>query len=225
MYRGGRGEHVVSSVAERWQVPHGHVTGQGGGGEGRALIMQTFGKLLIGVVGPLALFGLVGHFPVASLYSLLFHGERPVDVMQFVVEAAGVAHGVSVCIAPPERGGGRLTVSTTGACSSGSRQPALGFDERSILAVHLVVKAAGVAQVMSSAVPSPQGRGGGSTVYTFTSLGAGPRLAFALVDETGRGPQQAARVEQTAAVVVGRWNRVGGVGRNGMVRRGGLRAH
>lgn len=42
-------------------------------------------------------------------------------VVQFIVEAAGIAHWVPICIAPPERGGGRLTVSTTGACSSGGR--------------------------------------------------------------------------------------------------------
>lgn len=41
--------------------------------------------------------------------------------MQFIVEAAGVAHRVPIRITPPECGGGRLTVSTTGACSSGCR--------------------------------------------------------------------------------------------------------
>lgn len=55
--------------------------------------------------------------------------------MQFIVEAAGIAHWVPICIAPPERGGGRLTVSTTGACSSGSRlgekKGGLSFDQRS----------------------------------------------------------------------------------------------
>lgn len=35
--------------------------------------------------------------------------------MQFVVEAAGVADRVSVAVAPPERGGGRLTVRAAGA--------------------------------------------------------------------------------------------------------------
>lgn len=41
-------------------------------------------------------------------------------VMQFIVEAAGIAHWVPICIAPPECGGGCLTVRTTGTCSSGS---------------------------------------------------------------------------------------------------------
>lgn len=42
-------------------------------------------------------------------------------IMQLIVEATGVAHWVSICVAPPECGGGRLAVSTTGACSSGCR--------------------------------------------------------------------------------------------------------
>lgn len=41
--------------------------------------------------------------------------------MQFVVEAAGVAHGVPVSITPPERSGGCLTVGTASARSPGGR--------------------------------------------------------------------------------------------------------
>lgn len=52
----------------------------------------------------------------------------------------------------------------------GTHQPALGFDERSVLAVHLVVQPAGVAQVVSGAVASPQRRGGGSAVHTLAAL-------------------------------------------------------
>lgn len=53
--------------------------------------------------------------------------------------------------------------------------------------------------------------------------GAGACLAFVL--EAGRGSQQAARVEQAAAVLVGRWEGVGGVGGDGVVRGGSLGAH
>lgn len=42
-------------------------------------------------------------------------------VVQFIVEAAGVAHGVPVGITPPESGGGGLTVGTAGARSPGGR--------------------------------------------------------------------------------------------------------
>lgn len=174
----------MSSVAKWRQVAHGHVT-QRGSAEGRTLVVQAFRKLLVAVAGPFALFGFVGHFAVACLYSFLLHGQRPVHIVQFIVEAAGVAHRVSICIAPPECGGGRLTVSTTGACSSGCRQPAFRLDERSVLAIHLVVQPTGVAQVVSSAVTSPQRCRGSSTVYTLTALGAGPCLAFVLGSEAG----------------------------------------
>ena len=49
-------------------------------------------------------------------------------------------------------------------------QSSLGFDERPVLAVHLVVEATGVAQVVASAVPPPQGGGRGSAVDTLPTL-------------------------------------------------------
>lgn len=42
-------------------------------------------------------------------------------VVQFIVEATSVAHGVPVGVTPPERGGGGLTVSAAGARSPGGR--------------------------------------------------------------------------------------------------------
>lgn len=54
--------------------------------------------------------------------------------------------------------------------TDGTHQSAFGFDKWSVLAVHLVVEPAGVAQVVSGAVTSPQRRWGGSTVYTLTAL-------------------------------------------------------
>lgn len=69
----------MSGVAERRQVAHGHVT-ERGGAEGRALVVQAFRKLLVAVAGPFALFGFVGHFAVACLYSFLLHGQGPVHL-------------------------------------------------------------------------------------------------------------------------------------------------
>lgn len=79
VYRGGCGKHV-SSVAERRQVTHGHRSGQRRGAEVGGLVVQAFGKFLVAIAAPLALFGFVGHFPVACLYSLLFHGQRSVHL-------------------------------------------------------------------------------------------------------------------------------------------------
>lgn len=79
VYGGGGGQHV-SGVAEGGQVAHGHVSGQGGGAEGRALVVQAFGELLVGVAAALVLFGLVGHLAVPRLDALLLHGQRSVHL-------------------------------------------------------------------------------------------------------------------------------------------------
>lgn len=70
----------MSSVAKRRQVAHGHVSGQRGGAEGRRLVVNAFGEFLIAITAALALFGFVGHFPVACLDSLLFHGQWSVHL-------------------------------------------------------------------------------------------------------------------------------------------------
>lgn len=70
----------MSSVAERRQVAHGHVSGQRGGAEGRGLVVNAFREFLVTLAAALVLFGFVGHFPVACLDSLLFHGQRSVHL-------------------------------------------------------------------------------------------------------------------------------------------------
>lgn len=78
VYGSGRGQHVCS-MAERSQVTHGHVTGQGRRAEGRTLVVKALWKVLVAVAASLLL-RLVGHFAVAGLYSFLLHGQRPVDL-------------------------------------------------------------------------------------------------------------------------------------------------
>ena len=51
-----------------------------------------------------------------------------------------------------------------------THQSSLGFDERPVGAVHLVVEAAGVAEIVSRPVSPPQRRGGGPAVHTFPAL-------------------------------------------------------
>lgn len=55
---------------------------------------------------------------------------------------------------------------------SASHLPSVRPDEGPVGAVHLVVKAAGVAQVVSRAVPAPQRRGHGAAVHTLPALRA-----------------------------------------------------
>lgn len=46
----------------------------------------------------------------AHLYGVLLHGERAVDVVQLVVEAARVADGLALRVAAPQRRGGGAAV-------------------------------------------------------------------------------------------------------------------
>ena len=57
-----------------------------------------------------------------------------------------------------------------GCSRSLSYQSPLGLDEGSVLAVHLVVQAAGIAQVVAIPVPAPQRGGGGSAVDALSTL-------------------------------------------------------
>lgn len=90
--------------------------------------------------------------------------------MELHVEAAGIAHRLALGVAAPQRGGGRLAVGTGEAHSAGGGQSALRLDEGPVDAVHLVVEAAGVAQVVSCPVPPPQRGGHGPAVDTFSAF-------------------------------------------------------
>lgn len=90
--------------------------------------------------------------------------------MEFVVESAGVTDGVPVTVASPQSCGVCATVSATCSRSSGSRQAPLGFDEGSILSVHLVVQTAGIAQIVAGPIPPPQGGGGSPAVDALPAL-------------------------------------------------------
>lgn len=55
-------------------------------------------------------------------------------------------------------------------CPAGTHQALLGPNEGPVDAVHLVVEAAGIAQVVASAVSAPQWCGQGPAVDTLTTL-------------------------------------------------------
>lgn len=90
--------------------------------------------------------------------------------MEFIVESASVADGVSVAVASPQCCGVCPTVCATCSCSSGSRQSPLGFNEGSILSVHFVVQTAGIAQIVAGPIPPPQRGGGSPTVDALPAL-------------------------------------------------------
>lgn len=74
-----------------------------------------------------------------------------------------------------------------------SYQPPLGLDERPVLPVHLVVEAAGVAQVVAGAIAAPQRRGQGPAVDALAPL------AWELLQELSRCGSKAGS----------RWTRLG----------------
>lgn len=81
---------------------------------------------------------------VPCLYSFFFHRQRPVNVVQFVVETASVANGFAVLVSPPQRRGGRFAIRTARPGSTGSRlqgQTSLGLNQRPVLPVHFIVEA------------------------------------------------------------------------------------
>lgn len=103
----GGGQHVAGVREGR---EGRHVAGQRGRAEGAALVHQALGEVVHGVLGLFALLGLTGHLPVPGLDAFLLHGQRSVDIVQFKVQAAGVAHRVPVGVSPPQRRRCRLTV-------------------------------------------------------------------------------------------------------------------
>lgn len=185
-----------------------HVSGEGGWVEGAA-----FGEVFQRVMHLFALFGFARHLSVSSLDSFLLHSQGSVNIVQLVVEPAGVADRVPIGIPSPESGSGGLTVSTGCSCSSCCRQPSLGLNEGSVLSVHLVVQPTRIAQVVPGAISSPQWGRGCPAVHTLPAC-AGSRLGPGLAPEAGGGaPQQAAGGEESGAV----FRDVGRVGSDGVV--------
>ena len=52
-----------------------------------------------------------------------------------------------------------------------TNESSFGFDERSILSIHLVVETASVAEVVSGTISPPQRGAGGPTVHALPTLG------------------------------------------------------
>lgn len=103
------------------------------------------------------------------LYGVLLHGERSVDVVQLVVEAARVAHRLAVRVAPPQRRGGGLAVGARHARSLGAhlRKHALLVAGRAGAALHATVMLAREAMVVSGRVRGARagGEGAGRTPF------------------------------------------------------------
>ena len=62
------------------------------------------------------------------------------------------------------------SVRGTGSSGRSTHQSAFWLDGGAVLAIHLVVQSAGIAQVVARTIPSPKRSGGGSTVDTLAAL-------------------------------------------------------
>ena len=74
-------------------------------------------------------------FSLSGLDAVFPHGHRPVDPVQFEVEAAGITDRLPVVVPPPERGLGGVTVGAAQPVSPGGRGEHLRHRHR--LEVHL----------------------------------------------------------------------------------------
>lgn len=97
--------------------------------------------------------------------------------MKFVVKTAGVADRISVGISPPQSRRVRVAIGARCPCPSRRRQSSFGFDKRPILSVHFVIKSAGVAEVMSRSVSTPQRRRSSAAIHALATLCSGSSFA------------------------------------------------
>lgn len=107
----------------------------------------------------------------AGLHIVFFKGDWAGLVVNFLVEATCVTNYVSSCSSSPKCGLSSFTV-----CASCSFTPArrdsgvLWLDQRPVGAVHFVVEATGVTQVVSCVVSSPQRGVGHATIHTLPAV-------------------------------------------------------
>ena len=90
--------------------------------------------------------------------------------MELHVEAAGITYRLTLGITTPQRGGGSLAVGTGEAYPAGSGQAALRLNEGPVDAVHLVIEATGIAQVVSRPISPPEWGGHGPTIDTLSAF-------------------------------------------------------
>ena len=93
---------------------------------------------------------LFARLPLPGENILLLEGDGAGLIVDLLVEAAGVADDLAGRGPAPQRGGGGRAVAAGGALPLAGRHPrVLGLDQRPVVAVHLVVQAAGIAQVVT----------------------------------------------------------------------------
>ena len=146
----------------------GHGEGVGGhgprgdGGHGAAHGAREHGGVVKGGVRRVAVNGdalSLDRLPLPCLDVVLLQMDWPVHPMDLVVEAARIADNSAALLdSPPERG---CPCAAVGACCVAPLLQAAALllallDQGPVAAVHLVVEAASVAEVITSGVPPPE---------------------------------------------------------------------
>lgn len=129
--------------------------------------------------GPGVRLGRLLRLPFPRLDAVLPHRQGPVHAVQLEVEAASVANGLALVVAPPKGGGAGAAVGaaqpqppgrglkfkiiiysegTEPAQKSATYQTLRRLYQGPVHPVHLVVESARVAQIMSGPVPPPERR-------------------------------------------------------------------
>ena len=93
------------------------------------------------------------------LHTVFLQRDRPRLVVDLLVKSASVAHNVSGHRSSPQRRCHRVAIGARRPFPSARGNPrVLGFHQRSVCPVHLVVEAAGVAEVVARCVSAPERR-------------------------------------------------------------------
>lgn len=96
--------------------------------------------------------------------------------MELEIEAAGVANGVALVVAPPQGGRLCLTIAAAHALPAGRRHALVGPRLGPVDPIGLAIQATGIAQVVSVDVAPPQGRVGGAAIHALATGLAARRL-------------------------------------------------
>jgi len=115
-------------------------------------------------------------FALSRLDSVLLHGHRSGHIVQLEIQPTSVANWIAAVVAPPQCGGLGLAIATAKILSPRGGHALLGSRLGPVGAIGLYVQTAGVADIVSVHVASPQGRIDGPTIDTQPARLASPSV-------------------------------------------------
>lgn len=119
----------------------------------------------------LRLLALGRHFPISRLNAVLLHRQRSLHLVQLIVETTGIADRLATAVSPPQRRRVRVAVHAYDSSPFLGALSLLRLYQRPVLAIHLVVEPAGVTEVVTGAVSSPEWSRLHAAVHAFSTFG------------------------------------------------------